>query len=156
MLSEREAKERPSHRGLRIWLKAWNGAQTFPGGLPACKPTKNPKERNMRKIILTATTIAALAVPAIAPALASASPTQAAKAMAANGTAKDAIGFDVAAGNVNYQQPGGFDGLTSTGQQRSSLAGQPGAVADLISGARAATSSLDYQATVAPLLPIAS
>jgi hypothetical protein len=49
-----------------------------------------------------------------------------------NNTTKDAIGWCVSAGNYNAFLAG-----ETTGDNRSSYAGQPGAVAELISGARA-------------------
>lgn len=48
-----------------------------------------------------------------------------------NPTTNDAIGWCVSAGNYNYHQAG-----TTTGADRSSYAGTPGAVAGLIAGAR--------------------
>jgi len=92
----------------------------------------------MRKIILTATTIAALAVPAVS----MAAPLSAGFATAGNPSSADQAGFCVAAGNVNYHYAGtGTDhfGTTSpsTGTDRSSYAGQPGAVAALMAEAQA-------------------
>jgi hypothetical protein len=74
---------------------------------------------------------------AAAAALALAAPTAALAGdftgVSTNGNTNDAIGFCVSAGNYNYHQAG-----TTTGADRSSRAGDPGANAALISGARAA------------------
>jgi hypothetical protein len=83
----------------------------------------------MRKRFLTAAVVlAALVVPSSA----LANPFAGAVAAGSNPTTRDAIGFCVAAGQANYNIAG-----FSTGDNRSSFAGEPGAVADLIAGARA-------------------
>jgi hypothetical protein len=79
----------------------------------------------MRKFIIIAASLAALAVPTAA--LAGNS-----TGVSTNGNTNDAIGFCVSAGNYNYHQDG-----TTTGADRSSRAGQPGANAALIAGVRA-------------------
>ena len=78
----------------------------------------------MRKFMISAAAVLALAAPTAA--LAGGS-----TGVSTNGNTKDAIGFCVSAGNYNYHQVG-----TTTGADRSSRAGQPGANADLIHGAR--------------------
>jgi hypothetical protein len=90
------------------------------------------KELRMRKFIIAATAVASLAVPAVS---------MADTGVSTHAPAAAAIGYDVSAGNYNYMQPGGQDGFTSTGQDRSSYAGTPGAVAGLIAGARATTAA---------------
>ena len=79
----------------------------------------------MRKFIIIAASVAALAGPTAAMAAAGST------GVSTNGNTKDAIGFCVSAGNYNYHQAG-----TTTGADRSSYAGTPGGVAALISGAR--------------------
>jgi opacity protein-like surface antigen len=91
----------------------------------------------MRKMFLTAAAVAALAVPAVASAGVNPG---GATGVSTNAPDSAAIGFCVSAGNYNYLN-GGQGGFTSTGQDRSSYAGTPGGVADLIAGARDACAS---------------
>lgn len=79
----------------------------------------------MRKFMITAAAALALAAPTAALA-------GDFTGVSTNGSTNDAIGWCVSAGNYNYHQAG-----TTTGANRSGYAGQPGAVAALISGARA-------------------
>jgi len=80
----------------------------------------------MRKFIIIAASVAALAGPTAAMAAPGST------GVSTNGNTNDAIGFCVSAGNYNYHQDG-----TTTGADRSSRAGDPGANAALIAGARA-------------------
>jgi hypothetical protein len=88
----------------------------------------------MRKLIVTGMAVAMLAVPTAAMAAPGAT------GVSTNDNTKDAIGFCVSAGNYNYHQGLDPSGQTTTGQNRSALnaAGGPGAVADLIHGAKSA------------------
>ena len=83
----------------------------------------------MRKFMITAAAVLALAAPTAA--LAGGN-----TGVSTNDNTKDAIGWCVSAGNYNYLN--GIDPLPTTGADRSSRAGDPGANADLIAGARAA------------------
>jgi phage-related minor tail protein len=87
---------------------------------------------SIRKTIIGLTAVATLAVPAIA----SADPV--ATGVSTNAPAAATIGYDVSAGNYNY-----LNGVVpgSTGSNRSSFAGTPGAVAAMIANARATTTT---------------
>jgi hypothetical protein len=88
------------------------------------------------KILAPLAIAAALAIPAAAGAAPGST------GVSTNGTTSDAIGFCVSAGNYNYLN--GVDpSFTTTGQDRSSYAGTPGAVAALIAGARTPCASLE-------------
>ena len=97
----------------------------------------------MRKFMITAAAVLALAAPTAA--LAGGN-----TGVSTNGNTKDAIGFCVSAGNYNYHQAG-----TTTGDDRSSRAGDPGANADLIHGARANCAAIEtpYAPPGAPVAP---
>jgi hypothetical protein len=88
----------------------------------------------MRKLILAATAIAALAVPTIA----AASPGS--TGVSTNGTTNDGIGWCVSAGNYNYLNGANGVPVGTTGQNRSTLnaTNGPGAVSSLIAQARIA------------------
>jgi hypothetical protein len=92
----------------------------------------------MRKFIIITAAAAALALAAPTAALAGDF-----TGVSTNGTTKDAIGFCVQNGNTVYHQWG-----TTTGADRSSRAGQPGANAALIQDDRAACAG--WEAPSAP------
>jgi hypothetical protein len=80
------------------------------------------------KILAPLAIAAALAIPAAAGAAPGST------GVSTNGTSSDYLGYCVSAGNYNYLAAG-----TTTGADRSSYAGQPGAVASLINTAQQGT-----------------
>ena len=98
----------------------------------------------MRKLITVVAAVAMLAVPA------SAMAAPGSTGVSTNNNTKDAIGFCVSAGNYNYHQGLDPSGQTTTGQNRSALnaADGPGAVAELIHGAK--ESCTNIQSPYAP------
>jgi hypothetical protein len=95
----------------------------------------------MRRFIVAAVSIAALAVPAVSMADA-----PGATGVSTHNNPNAVIGYDVSAGNYNYLNGNDPSGQTSTGQNRSALnaAQGPGAVANLIAAARADTQTGQY------------
>ena len=83
----------------------------------------------MKKFIIAAAAAAALAIPSAAMAAPSST------GVSTNANTKDAIGFCVSAGNRNLLNGENGSPVSTTGADRSSRAGQPGANADLIHGA---------------------
>ena len=95
----------------------------------------------MRNSIIAVASVMAVAVPAVARAISSANSFNGAQATASNPSTHNTIGFDVSAGQANYNAAG-----TSTGVDRSSYAGTPGGVSSLIQSARA--TSPDTQSSI--------